>query len=732
VRRKTVWISAATVMALPSLAQAAPPSADKPAPSGADKPHAVEGVVVTGAAQQGLRTAIDRRSYSLAADLQATTGSVADALRNIPAVEVGAQGDITLRGDANVTIMIDGKPSGMFRGESRANALQQLPADQFERVEVITNPSAAFDPNGSAGIINLISKKGRGAGASGSVRANIGDAGRKNASASGTYNSDRLTLNGDAALRHYTQKFELVNHRASLDAATGRFVDGFSVSQGLSNVDSGTLRAAIDYDLDPRTRLGGELRYFKLDVASRPHESIETDGSGGGPAQLTTRTGHLKFGVTDTEASGSFRRAFAGDGHELTIHLSHEEIGDLSRRPYVYLDEPPPPAGAFQAFLFDQQQAKTELKAEYRRPLSGEAKLAAGYQLQVDDNDYDNRGLAGSGPGAATGVPSLTNRFRYGQTVNSLYGTYERPFGRLTVLGGFRAETVQVKTEQVTLSRTDHNDYARAYPSLHLSYDLGHSQQLTASYTQRVQRPDPNDLNPFRTYGEALVVTQGDPGLKPQEARAYEAGWQYKNGQTYYLATAYFRDNKDATTDLVQDLGGGMLLRTKANLGRRRDGGLELTANGRLTAQLTYNISGNVYWTEIDATGLGVPKDRSATAFGGRGNLNWQATPQDVFQVNVSANARRLLPQGYREPIYALNLGYRHKVDEKLSAVVTVQDLFLSQRGHEIFETPVLRQRADRSFDSRVVFVGLTYAFGATKRPKEPGFDFGGGGTSPP
>jgi outer membrane receptor protein involved in Fe transport len=728
VRKQTAWISAATLMALASLAQAAAPSADKPAPAGADKPHAVEGVVVTAAPQQGLGVSIDRRSYSLANDLQATTGSVGDALRNIPSVEVGVQGDITLRGDANVTIMIDGKPSGMFRGESRANALQQLPADQFERVEVITNPSAAFDPNGSAGIINLISKTGRGAGASGSVRANIGDAGRRNASVSGTYNSDRITLNGDAALRHYTQKFELVNHRASLDAATGKFVDGFSVSQGLSDVDSGTLRAAIDYDIDPKTRLGGELRYFKLDVASRPHEIIETDGSSASPAQLTTRTGHLKFGVTDTEASGSFRRAFAGDGHGLTIHLGHEEIGNLSRRPYVYLDDPPPPAGAFQAFLFDQQQAKTELKAEYKRPLPGEAKLTAGYQLQVDDNDYDNRGLAGAGAGTATGVTSLTNRFRYAQTVNSLYGTYERPFGKLTVLAGFRAETVAVETEQVTLGRTDHNDYARAYPSLHFSYDLGDSQQLSASYAQRVQRPDPDDLNPFRSYGEALVVTQGDPGLKPQETRAYEAAWQYKTSQTYYLATVYFRDSKDATTDLVQDLGGGLLLRTKANLGRRRDGGLEFTANGRLTPQLTYNISGNVYWTEIDATGLGIPKDRSATAVGGRANLNWQATPQDAVQVNASANARRLLPQGYREPIYALNLGYRRKIDDKLSAVVTVQDLFRSQRGHEIFETPVLRQRADRSFDSRVVFVGLTYAFGAaTKRPKEPAFDFGGG-----
>ncbi len=242
-----------------------------------------------------------------------------------------------------------------------------------------------------------------------------------------------------------------------------------------------------------------------------------------------------------------------------------------------------------------------------------------------------------------------------------------------------------------------------------------------------MQRPDPDDLNPFRTYGEALVINQGNPNLKPQETRAYEIGWQYKQGQTYYLATAYLRDNKDTVTDVVQDLGGGLLLRTKQNLGRLRNAGLELTASGRLTPTLTYNISGNVYGSEIDATGLGIAKDRSAVTFGGRGNLNWQVTPKDFVQVNATANAKRLLPQGYREPIYGLNLGYRHKFDDKLSAVVTVTDLFLSQRGHEIFDTPALRQRFDRSFSSRVVFVGLTYAFGtAPKRGRDPAFDFSG------
>ena len=153
---RTVWLATAAALALasPVLAQQPPP---KPAAAPADKTQPAVGEVIIQGAPPPMRTDIDRNSYSVAGDLQATTGSISDALRNVPSLEVDVQGNVALRGDPNVTILIDGKPSGQFQGENRAQALQNLPADSIERVEVITNPSAAFDPNGSAGIINLIS-----------------------------------------------------------------------------------------------------------------------------------------------------------------------------------------------------------------------------------------------------------------------------------------------------------------------------------------------------------------------------------------------------------------------------------------------------------------------------------------------------------------------------------------------------------------------------------------------
>src|SRR6185437_9264655 len=196
--------------ALAAQAQERPadPTTAKPAETPATPPPAgrtVQGVTITGASQSGFRSDIDRKSYGIASDLQTTTGSISDALRNIPSVEVDPQGNVSLRGDANVTILLDGKPSGQFKGASAGQALQALPADTIERVEVITNPSAEFSPEGTAGIINLISKKARKAGASGSARLSLGNQGRKQAGITGFYNSEKLALSGDINGRYDPQ-----------------------------------------------------------------------------------------------------------------------------------------------------------------------------------------------------------------------------------------------------------------------------------------------------------------------------------------------------------------------------------------------------------------------------------------------------------------------------------------------------------------------------------------------
>jgi outer membrane receptor protein involved in Fe transport len=291
---------------------------------------------------------------------------------------------------------------------------------------------------------------------------------------------------------------------------------------------------------------------------------------------------------------------------------------------------------------------------------------------------------------------------------------------------------VLIDIDQVTSKLRAENDYFRAYPSLHLAYKLSDEQRVSASYSRRVQRPQAYDLNPFRIYVDPFNYREGNPDLGPQVTDSFEAAWQRRGGGTFYLATLYYRQSRDGVTDVVRDLGDGVLLTTRENLGESRSGGLELVANGRLTKAVTYNVSGNVYWNEIEARRLGFTGTRSGYSLGGRANLNWQVTPKDFIQLNGFMNGERLTPQGHREAMGMLNLGYRRKINDKLSAVVTVQDALDSFRDVVVIDTPVLRDRVERRGNVRGVFVGFTWTFGGQgQKPREPAFDFGGGGPGP-
>ena len=180
--------------------------------------------------------------------------------------------------------------------------------------------------------------------------------------------------------------------------------------------------------------------------------------------------------------------------------------------------------------------------------------------------------------------------------------------------------------------------------------------------------------------------------------------------------------------DVVRDLG-GIILQTKANVGNFQSAGVELVANGRLPGKVSYNVSGNVLWSQIDASALGFgSRQRSAYSAFGRASLNWQATDKDMLQLQGSVNGKRLTPQGYTRPMGVVNLGYRHKFRDNFSVAVTVQDLFATQRFRNIIETPTYREVTFGRPQNRGVFAGFTYAFGGG-RQREPGFDFGGGGS---
>lgn len=684
--------------------------------------------IVVKADPDATRISIDRKSYSLSKDLQSSTGSLADALRNIPSVQVGLQGELSLRGDPSVTVLVDGKPSALLSGQNRADALQQLPADQYERVEVLTNPSAAFRPDGTGGVINLITRKGRHGSRTGSVKGNVGTGGRYNASASANYSGKKLTVSANAGVRHDEQTVDGHSRQELPDPTTGALVETNSTFRSRNPNNSQNASLNIDYDLDPKTRLSASASAFHFDF----------DSSGTNTYRSAATSGPLAIdydATTATSGSGgggggrlSFLRRLSGEGHELSVDLSYNAFRFNYGGPQVFDYLRPAGATSFLENRRISDDASGEVKVEYMRPLPHGAKLVAGYQLDVDDDTFDVRGRLGNTAADAQPLPALNNVFDANQSVHALYVTYERTFGRLTALPGLRVEEAVIDADQKTSGAKDSFSYFDVYPTFHLGYKLDPKWSLSASFSRRVQRPDLESLNPFLIYNGPLSYSQGNVRLRPAVTESYEFGVEKRYKHADFQATAFFRNNHDTVESVTRDLGNGVLLNTQGNLGSNQSGGLEFVFSGDIGKKLSYNSSFTLAYSRIDATNLGFASNRSDLSPQGRFSLNWNPTKKDLFQVNLDGNGEQLTPQGYTSGFASLTGGYRHTFNDKVAAVATIKDPFDWSSRTTVIDTLLLKQRSTYDFHARALYVGLTYAFGASGKRAPEAFDFGGGG----
>jgi outer membrane receptor protein involved in Fe transport len=707
-----------------------PPPAQQPAPAPEDEADdqeaKVEDVVVQGRATD-VRTSIDSVSYSLADDLQAQTGTLAEALRNIPSVEVDPDGNVSLRGDAGVTILIDGRPSTQFNGPSRGQMVLQIPASQYARIEVMTNPSAAYSPEGGGGVINLISKPNavrQGQTTTGSLRANIGDGGRYNFGGNIAHVMGKTTLTADLGVRHdgFTQEIDRL--RTRFDAGSGQFLESrqSQVVDGASDVLF--VRAAAEHNLDDKTQLVGEVRHTDVESLAEAVDLFEADNAVGGVAAAYRRDSSGGFIGQFSGATARVLRRFDGQGHE----WSNEVRLDRNRFTFGFdtiVDQQVPPAPTSYEDLNNQnRQNQLGVTSAYVRPLSDGGRLRLGYELQAFDLELDNSFARGPTPGNLTPDPIVSNEFHVDQAVHALYGTWEKPFSEnLSAQFGLRLEQANIDLDQVTTNIQSSNDYFRAYPTMHLSYTIGEGETLRGSYSRRIQRPGPQMLNPFLTYQDNFNYQSGNPDLLPQETDSFEFMWQKRVQQTFYQATVYYRDTKDAFTQVTSQLGGGVFVSRPENLGSSTLTGLELVANGALHPTLRYNASVNAFRQEIDASGIPGATDSEGESVSGRLTLNWSPTQNDFLQVSGIWAGEQLLAQGVREQATLVNLGYRRKLSKDWSFQMTVRDVLDEYGAVTTLETPTFTDRTSMTFGGRAAYIGLTWNFGGGQRGPEQ-FDF--------
>lgn len=708
-------IAAACLTAFAAHAQT-PPPAQKPAEQ---KPAdaTVSDVKVSGA-REAVETSIDRRSYSVANDLNGKSGTLADVLRNVPSVQVDVEGKLSLRGDPNVTVLVDGKPNAMFSAATLAQILQAMPADQVDRIEVITNPSAEFKADGSAGIINLVLKKAKGAGRTGTARVNAQTTGSFGGSVLHGFNSDKTSFVDSLSYSHIRTGLTGVATREFNDppgVATSTDIIGGRVDGDMFNG-----RVALDYDLSARTHLTASLFALRQDISQEMSDRY-TVTSGAGVTSTIERPGVTDVSAQTVQADFNLRQKY-GDAHDLNVRLTLSDSQNSNER----FDLTPSVPFARQ-FVRDNPQQRASLSADFQKPLAGGTQLKAGYLLEHQDADMVQSGGSGPSPTAITPDPAQTSDFNDVEVHHQAYVTLQKKFDDLTVLGGLRGEAVDLDLNQRTLGLRNGQNYTKFYPTLHLSWDLGEGRKLTGSYSKRVQRPTASDLNPFLFIQGPTGGSQGNPNLRPQETNAFEVAFERRKGQASLLATAYYRASDNAFSTVIEDTGGGFLVNRRENLGRQTNTGVEVNLGNRLTPKMTYNLSFNAYYSTVGAQNLGFATERSSFAAFGRANLNWQVTPKDFIQVNVFANGKQLLPQGYALPSVSGNIGYRHTINDKLSWMVVVQDPFDSLKQTFVLDAPGIRSRQSVKASNRALSLTLVYNFAGKAPPS--GFDFQPGGT---
>ena len=699
VRMAAVLTGAFAASALPAVAQEESAASDARA------------TIVVRALRREESAQIDRKIYRVETDILSFTGSAADVLNKIPSLDVDSDGAVSLRGDSNVTILIDGKPSGLTGGD----ALTQIPGADIARVEVMNNPPAEFKAEGSGGVVNIVTKTNKREGYSGSARLNAGNEGRYQAGLSAAYNTRKLGVSATLDFKEDTRK-------RKIDAQTIVFAprtEATQVTNEKSKRQIPSLKLGADYKFDGGEKLSASFartERFGERVSAQTGETVDETGA---LTRRSLRSGAANEWRLDHDARLGYERALFTSKDALKFSLfqsARQERSDYARLT-TYLA----PASNAELDRYKQNidRTKTGFQTDYELPLSNGKVFRIGYDLEHNLNRYN---YPGSTTDMVTGIVTpnsgAANDFRYDQWIHAGYGSFQTKLGAIGVLAGLRVEQTELDTRQAQGAVRNATDDVRLYPSLHAERELGEAGKLSASYSVRTTRPDPEDLNPFIDRRDPNNLRAGNPALKARRTQSFEFGYALDGEDLSYRVTAYYRQHRNLVSEATRALDSETVLTTKINLPKGRTGGVEMGVNGKLPYKMSYNLSGNIYYDEIDPGPFGADK-RSGLTGSGKASFDYKPTKTDTWQISVNYTGERLQAQGSVRPLVLVNAGYRRQFNDRLSGVVTVTDLFNDLHRRRILETPELRDDYDRHILGQVVSVGLVYTFGGKAKQKE-------------
>ena len=686
-------------------------------------------VIVTSTQQNGVSDKLDKKTFSVADNVAQTGGSVLQVMNNLPGITTSQDGKIQLRGSDKVAVLIDGRQTALT-GFGSQTGLDNIPASAIERIEIINNPSAKYDANGNAGIINIIYKKSKQQGFNGKLGLNtgLGALWQKRENLPGVRPQYQRTpkINPSLSLNYRKNKFNtflqadwLYTETLNRNEFTERYFDtGEVIRQQVKrnrNTSYATIKTGVDYTIDANNTLSvsglfnrekiidrGDIPYFNEDLSKRNRLWLFLEDE-------------VKYTATATVA---YQHKFKQPGHLLNANYNYTWHREDEQ--YFFTNILPTFTGK-DAFKLLSDEFVNDLTVDYVRPLKY-GRIEGGLKLRLRSIPIDMQFFPGLNSPIDAGAGGFAE---YRETIPALYGNYVFESKKFELEAGLRMEYVKVDYEvnpNHNTYKSDGYSYTEPFPNLRLGFKLNEHNKLSLFYNRRVDRPNEVDIRIFPKYDEPELLKVGNPGLRPQFTNSIEAGHKlnWKTGNLY--SALYHRITDGTITRIATQVPGSTILyNVFQNAGRSYNTGAEVVLQQTVSKAFSFNTSANIYKNTINGFSVTnkypVPsvyssETENATSGNVKFNGSFHFSKQVDLQITAIYLAPDIIPQGKIGARFSVDLGIKKQLQKGAG------ELFLN--GTDILNTLNIKKLITGNgfryntvdyYETQVFRLGYTYKF---------------------
>jgi len=660
-----------------------------------------------------VQMSLDKQVYNVGKDITSAGGNAVDILNNVPSVAVDPESGVTLRGSRGVQILVDGKPSSLVGGTG-GDGLRRLSASLIDRIEVITNPSAKYQAEGTGGIINIVLKKKRKTGLNGSADVTVGYPDIYGASLNLNWRKKKFNFFTNVGLdfqKYHGGGFTYQEFKGDtlkiIDLQRDHEIGGLW----------GNVKLGADYYFNKNNILTTAFSY----QAGEDNDEINLEYFNfifdiNNPTSISTRLDNTTKQENNLEYSLTYNRKLGKKGHELEMDLRFQDnLGeDDSELIQQYFNADFQPNGVND---LKHRSENTEgerilmTSLDYTYPISKEKKIEVGYhgsfrQIRNDFLVEEFNDIIW------VELPQFSNDFQYDENIYGVYGSFKNKYKKFSYQLGARLEYTDVVTTLLETNEENPRDYLNLFPSAKIGFDLAKNNAIQLSYSRRIRRPTFNDLNPFFTFADPQNQFQGNPNLNPEYTDSYELKHIKYFDKGSFSTALFYRNRTDVITRIIEQINGDTTLLKTQNLLSRDDLGLDLTGSLKATKWLNLNASALFFRLAFDGTNLDPDYKNENYTWQTRLSARIAIKKKTTLQLRYSYRGDQARAQGTSFGRGALNVGINRMFwNKKGRLTFNVTDLFNTQVITGQYETDTLFGQTNFRWTFRTVRLNFYYKF---------------------